>query len=199
MKIVLATGNQGKIKELQHRLGDQFELLSQSDLGVVAPPETGLTFVENALIKARAASEQTGLPAIADDSGLAVDYLNGAPGIYSARYAGEEATDSENNEKLLHALAGIPKEQRSARFYCALVFMKHSSDPTPIVCQAHWQGHILEQSSGENGFGYDPLFFATDQKCASAKLAPEVKNKVSHRGKAMDTLVDQITQKQSQK
>ena len=191
-RIVLASGNQGKIRELQHRLGDAFELISQSELEVIAPEETGLTFLENALLKARNAAEQTGLPAIADDSGLAVDYLNGAPGIYSARYSGPNATDEKNNAKLLEALSSISDESRTAHFQCALVYMRHHLDPTPIIGQASWQGRILTEPSGTNGFGYDPLFYAFDQKCASADLPPETKNRVSHRGQAIEILIKQL-------
>lgn len=192
MDIVLASGNKGKIKELQHRLGHEFNLISQSELGVIAPEETGLSFLENAVLKARAASQQTGLPAIADDSGLAVDCLNGAPGIYSARFAGPDATDEENNQKLLEELEQVPERDRTARFHCSLAYLDHHLDPTPIVCQASWEGRILMEPSGTNGFGYDPLFFAFDQKCASAELSPEIKNKVSHRGQAIDLLVQQL-------
>lgn len=191
-KVVLASGNAGKIRELQSRLGDSFELISQKKLGVVAPPEDGLTFVENALIKARAASEQTGLPSIADDSGLSVDALNGAPGIYSARFSGEGATDESNNALLIDKLAEVPAEQRTARFQCALVFLRYASDPTPIICQGTWEGRIDLKPSGNNGFGYDPLFYAFDQKCVSAELKPEQKNSVSHRGKAMSQLMKAI-------
>lgn len=188
-KVVLASGNQGKIRELQQRLGGQYALVSQSDLSVIAPEETGLTFVENAILKARAAAEQTGLAAIADDSGLAVDALNGAPGIYSARFAGADATDSQNNARLLEQLAQTQQEYRTAQFQCALVFMRHHLDPTPIICQGTWHGRILTEPLGENGFGYDPLFYALDQDCASAELASEIKNKVSHRGQAVDQLI----------
>jgi len=196
-KVVLASGNAGKIREFQERLGDQFELISQKDLGVIAPPEDGLTFVENSLIKARAASKQTGLPAIADDSGLSVDALDGAPGIYSARFSGEQATDVSNNELLLSRLENVPEENRTARFQCALVFLKYASDPTPIICQGTWEGRILREPKGENGFGYDPLFYAYDQGCISAELAPEQKNKVSHRGKAMSLLISSLNEKQT--
>lgn len=188
-KVVLASGNAGKIRELQDRLGRQFMLLSQKDLGVIAPPEDGLSFVENALIKARAACEQTGLPAIADDSGLSVDALNGAPGIYSARFSGEQATDESNNRLLLEKLQGVEDLQRTARFQCALVFMQHALDPTPVICQGTWEGKIINQPLGTNGFGYDPLFYALDQGCVSAELAPEIKNKHSHRGTAMNALI----------
>jgi len=191
MRVVLATGNTGKIQELQYRLGDQFELVSQNDLGVIAPPEDGLSFAENALIKARSACRQTGLPAIADDSGLSVDALKGAPGIYSARFSGDGATDASNNQLLLEKLANI--EDRTARFQCALVFMRSENDPVPLICQGTWEGHILYEPQGDNGFGYDPLFFAFDQGCASAQLPPEVKNQVSHRGKAITLLVDALS------
>ena len=191
MRVVLASGNAGKIRELQHRLGDQFELISQNDLGVVAPPEDGLSFVENAIIKARSACQQTGLPAIADDSGLSVDALQGAPGIYSARFSGDGATDQSNNQLLLEKLANT--EERTARFQCALVLMRNEQDPTPLICQGTWEGHILYEPQGDNGFGYDPLFFAFDQGCASAQLPPEVKNQVSHRGKAINLLMDLLS------
>ena len=192
VEAVLASGNKGKIRELQFRLGDSFELVSQNDLGVIAPEETGLTFLENALLKARSASAQTGLPAIADDSGLAVDYLDGAPGIYSARYAGPDATDEKNNSKLIEALEGVATESRTAHFHCALVYMRHHLDPTPIIGQASWQGRILTEPSGTNGFGYDPLFYAFNQQCASAELTPETKNRASHRGQAIEILIKQL-------
>lgn len=192
-EIVLASGNAGKIRELQHRLEQHFSgrysLKSQKELDVIAPPEDSLTFVENALIKARAACEQTGLPAIADDSGLAVDALDGAPGIYSARFSGEEATDEKNNALLLNKLADIPEDERTAHFQCALVFMRYANDPTPIICQGTWHGRIVEKASGSNGFGYDPLFFAFDQNCISAELSAEQKNQVSHRGQAVTQLL----------
>ena len=193
MKVVLASGNAGKIRELQHHLGDSFELISQNDLGVIAPPEDGLTFVENALIKARAACEQTGLPAIADDSGLSVDALDGAPGIYSARFSGEGATDDRNNSLLLEKLKGVAELQRAARFQCALVFMRSAADPTPIICQGTWEGRIVEAPKGTNGFGYDPLFFIPELNKVSAQLSPEEKNRLSHRGNAIAKLVEQLS------
>lgn len=192
IKVVLASGNKGKIRELQHRLGERYELISQSDLGVVAPEETGLTFIENALLKARAASEQTGLPTIADDSGLSVDALDGAPGIYSARFAGESATDEDNNTLLLEKLATFSDQARTAHFQCALVYMQHHKDPTPIVCQGTWHGRILTEPQGNNGFGYDPLFFSFDNKCSSAELPADVKNQVSHRGRAVNQLIKEL-------
>ena len=191
-KIILASGNKGKIRELQHRLGNRFELVAQQDLGVIAPPENGLTFVENALIKARAASEQTGLPAIADDSGLSVDALDGAPGIYSARFSGDHATDKANNQLLLDRLKGLPAPERGARFQCALVFMRNAQDPTPIICQGTWEGRIIDVPEGDNGFGYDPLFFAFEQNTVSARLSPDQKNRCSHRGKAMNMLIEAL-------
>ena len=200
-KIVLASGNQGKIRELQQQLESQFSgrysLVSQNELNVIAPPEDGLSFVENALIKARSACHQTGLPAIADDSGLSVDALSGAPGIYSARFShnsetGEEATDASNNRLLLEKLHAVPTHQRTARFQCALVFMRHANDPTPLICQGNWEGRIADQPSGKNGFGYDPLFYAFDQNCISAELSSEQKNKVSHRGQAVTKLLQKF-------
>ncbi|MDH3355252.1 MAG: RdgB/HAM1 family non-canonical purine NTP pyrophosphatase, partial [Chromatiales bacterium] len=184
-KIVLASGNKGKVREINQMLaGSGFEVIPQSDLGVEEVEETGLTFVENAILKARAAAEHTGLPAIADDSGLEVDYLKGAPGIYSARYAGVGASDQQNLEKLLVALDGVDESQRMARFQCLMVFMRHGGDPTPVICQGSWEGSILTAAQGENGFGYDPVFWVAEQQCSAAELGSEQKNKMSHRGKA---------------
>ncbi|QBY05055.1 XTP/dITP diphosphatase [Thalassotalea sp. HSM 43] len=189
-KIVLATGNKGKVKELAELLAKQhIEVLPQSDFNVADVAETGTTFVENAIIKARHAAKITGLPAIADDSGLEVDYLQGAPGIYSARYAGEGANDQDNNAKLLQALHGVPSEQRTARFQCVLVFMRHGDDPTPIICQGTWEGEITSEAHGEQGFGYDPLFWVAQHQQTSAQLPREIKNTLSHRGKALQQLV----------
>ena len=191
-KVVLASGNAGKIRELQDRLGSCFELIAQKRLGLAAPPEDGLTFVENALIKARAACRQTGFPAIADDSGLSVDALDGAPGIYSARFSGDKATDASNNALLLSRLKAVPAEQRTARFQCALVFLKHADDPAPIICQGAWEGKIVRSPQGEHGFGYDPLFRTLEQNCTAAELMPEQKNRVSHRGKAISLLIEAL-------
>lgn len=196
-KIVLATGNQGKVREMADLLSDfGFDVVAQSEFNVSEVAETGTTFIENAIIKARHAAKETGLAAIADDSGLEVDFLNGAPGIYSARYAGESATDEQNLEKLLKAMQGVPQEQRSARFHCVLVLMRHENDPTPIVCHGKWEGHILTEPQGENGFGYDPIFFVPEDNCASAELDPARKKQLSHRGKALKqlfaTLSDQV-------
>lgn len=192
-KVVLATGNAGKLRELTSMLdGLGIELLSQRELGIEDAEETGLSFVENALLKARHAALASGLPAIADDSGLEVDALDGAPGIYSARYAGPDATDSHNNHKLLKALAGVSAERRSARFQCLLVYLRHAQDPTPLICQGTWEGQILDNERGDNGFGYDPLFWVPDQNCSSAELPPERKNMLSHRGQALRKLVEHL-------
>lgn len=191
MRCVLASGNQKKAKELSVLLEPLgWEIILQSDLGVVQPPEDGLTFVENALIKARAASQQTGLPAIADDSGLMVEALDGAPGIYSARYAGEQATDAENNEKLLNELRDVPLSARQAKFVSVLVFMSHANDPLPIIAQGIWQGSIVSNLAGQGGFGYDPLFWLESHQMTSAQLPAEEKNYLSHRGQAMRKLLE---------
>lgn len=188
--IVLASGNSGKLHEFRELLHDcGFEIKAQSEFDVPNVEETGLTFVENAILKARQACEITGLPAIADDSGIEVDALRGEPGIYSARFAGENASDHDNNEKLLQLLRHVPSEQRTARYQCVLVFMQHAGDPTPIICQASWEGHILTAPVGEQGFGYDPLFFVTEQNCSAAQLDKAQKNAISHRGKAMQLLL----------
>lgn len=188
-KIVLATGNQGKVKEMADLLSDfGFEVHAQSEYQVSDVEETGTTFIENAIIKARHAAQETGLAAIADDSGLEIDYLKGAPGIYSARYYGEGATDKLNLEKVLSEMQSVPEEQRTARFHCVLVLMRHSADPTPIVCHGKWEGRILTEASGENGFGYDPIFFVPEENCASAELEPVRKKQLSHRGKALKEL-----------
>lgn len=189
-KCVLASGNAGKLKELQAVLAPlQIELLTQKSLGIADADETGLSFVENAILKARHACQLSGLPAIADDSGLEVDYLQGAPGIYSARYAGAGATDAANVEKLLAALQDVPDPQRSARFHCVIVYMRHAQDPVPLICHGRWEGKVLHQTVGENGFGYDPVFWVPEQQCSSAQLAPEVKNRISHRGQALQQLL----------
>ncbi len=196
-KVVLATGNQGKVKELAHLLAEQsIEIVPQSEFDVPEVAETGTTFVENAIIKARHAAKITGLPAIADDSGLEVDALNGAPGVYSARYAADitegQVTDDDNTNKLLAALANTPDEQRTARFHCVLVYMKHENDPTPIICHGVWQGTISREKLGEQGFGYDPVFWQNDLQMSSAQLSREVKNKLSHRGQALTKLVEKL-------
>ena len=196
-KVVLATGNQGKVKELAHLLAEQgLEVVPQSEFDVPEVAETGTTFVENAIIKARHAAKITGLPAIADDSGLEVDALNGAPGVYSARYAADitqgQLTDDDNTNKLLAALANTPDEQRTARFHCVLVYMKHENDPTPLICHGVWQGTISRSKQGEQGFGYDPVFWQNDLQMSSAQLTRDVKNQRSHRGQALAKLVEKL-------
>lgn len=189
-KIVLATGNPGKVGEFAAVLaGFPFEIVPQSLFGTPEVEETGLTFVENALLKARHAAQHTGLPALADDSGLVVDALGGAPGIYSARYAGAGAGDQANMDKLLQALAGVSAAQRTGRFVCSLVLLHHPADPTPLICQASWEGMILTEPRGRHGFGYDPVFFVPDQNRTSAELDPASKNRLSHRGRALAELV----------
>jgi len=189
-RIVLASNNTGKVREFNQLLaGSEFEVLPQSGFGVEEVEETGLTFVENAILKARNAAAHTGLAAIADDSGLEVDALQGAPGIYSARYAGSGASDRDNLEKLLAVLHDVPEAQRTARFQCLMVYMRHANDPTPQIFQGTWEGRILGAPQGDKGFGYDPVFFVPQQGCSSAQLAPEVKNSLSHRGQALQQLV----------
>lgn len=191
-KVVLASSNRGKLVELQAILEQRdIQLLPQSEFSVSDADETGLSFIENALIKARHACVATGLPAIADDSGIEVDALKGEPGIYSARYAGShgEDADKENNAKLLRELEGIPEMERSARFQCVIAYMRHAMDPMPLICQGTWEGRILFCEEGENGFGYDPLFYVPSQRCASAKLDAATKNAISHRGQALTQLL----------
>jgi XTP/dITP diphosphohydrolase len=191
-KVVLASSNKGKLVELQAILEQKdVQLLPQSEYSVSDADETGLSFVENALIKARHACLATGLPAIADDSGIEVDALKGEPGIYSARYAGSqgESADKENNAKLLRELEGIAEMERSARFQCVIAYMRHATDPMPLICQGTWEGRILFSEEGENGFGYDPLFYVLSQGCASAKLDAAAKNAISHRGQALAQLL----------
>ena len=192
-QIVLATGNQGKLREFAQLLTPlSIEVVTQSELGVNEVAETGLSFVENAILKARNACAQTGLPAIADDSGLEVDALLGAPGIYSSRYAGENASDADNIEALLTALQDIPDTERQARFQCVLVFMRHADDPTPLICQGTWHGQILTEPSGDGGFGYDPVFFVAETDCSAAELSAQQKHAVSHRGQAMRRFIEEF-------
>lgn len=188
-KVVLATGNKKKVEELNALLADlNYIVVPQSEFNVESVPETGTTFVENAIIKARHAARITGLPAIADDSGIEVDALLGRPGVYSARYAGEDASDQDNLEKLLEEMNGVPPVLRTARYWCVLVYMRHADDPTPIICQASWEGSLATEPSGENGFGYDPIFNVPDLDCTAAELEPATKNRLSHRGKALAQL-----------
>ncbi|TVP91268.1 MAG: RdgB/HAM1 family non-canonical purine NTP pyrophosphatase [Pseudomonadaceae bacterium] len=190
-RLVLASGNKGKLAELQQMLGEHVTVLPQSEFLSEEAEETGLTFIENAILKARHAARASGLPALADDSGLAVDALGGAPGIYSARYA-DGAGDAANNAKLLEALRDIPDAERGARFISVLALLRHADDPTPIICQGEWHGRILHAPSGEHGFGYDPLFWVPETNCASAELPAAQKNRLSHRGKAMAQLRKQL-------
>ena len=193
-RIVLATGNQGKVREIGQLLSDShLGIVPQSDFAVPEAEETGLSFVENAIIKARNAAHHTGLPAIADDSGLEVDALNGAPGIYSARYAGVGHGDAANNRKLLAALDGLTEQQRSARFQCVMVYLRHALDPTPLICQGTWEGRILASPVGSGGFGYDPVFFVPTHNCSAAELQDSDKNRLSHRGQALRLLVAALT------
>jgi XTP/dITP diphosphohydrolase len=188
--VVIASSNRGKLAEFAGLLSQwNCEAVPQSDFGIPPVAETGDSFVENALLKAHAAAHYSGLPAIADDSGLQVDALDGAPGLYSARYAGENATDSDNNRKLLAALDGVAESERGARFHCALVYLRHWQDPNPIICQADWEGRILTAPAGEGGFGYDPLFYVPEHDCSAAQLDAATKNRVSHRGRAMALLL----------
>ena len=192
-KIVLASGNIGKLRELSQILSPLgLELIAQSDLNVAEAEETGLSFVENAIIKARNAALFTGLPAIADDSGIEVDALHGAPGIYSSRYAGPDASDTDNIEALLEAMKDVPETERTARFQCVVVFMRHAEDPTPLICQGSWQGQILQSPLGDEGFGYDPVFWVSETDCTAAELSPEQKHAISHRGKAMRQFMEEF-------
>lgn len=192
--VVLASGNPGKLRELGQVLAPLgVTLHAQSEYGVPDADETGLSFVENAIIKARAAAQHTGLPAIADDSGLEVDALHGAPGIHSARYSGQG--DAGNNARLLRELGATPHAQRTARFQCVLVYMRHALDPTPLVCQASWEGFVLFEPAGEHGFGYDPLFYVPEHHCSSAQLDPQIKNRISHRARASALLYDALRQR----
>jgi XTP/dITP diphosphohydrolase len=186
-QIVLASGNPGKIKEIQAILAGH-PIIAQSAFNVAEAVETGSTFVENAIIKARNAALHCKLPSIADDSGLVVDALNGAPGVVSARYAGADACDQDNVYKLLRELEGVPDERRSARFICVMVFMEHAGDPFPVIAQGVWEGRILNHSKGANGFGYDPVFWVPERQCSSAELPAAVKNSLSHRGQALRSL-----------
>ena len=192
-EIVLASDNAGKIKEVNALLrGQRYTVVGQGELGVVPAEETGTTFVENAILKAKNAALQTGRAAIADDSGLEVDALNGQPGVYSARFAGQGATDLRNVDKLLSMLSNTPAKDRTARFRCLMVYMRHAQDPTPVICEGTWEGFIHTTSRGENGFGYDPVFWVESEQCCVAELESVRKNELSHRGQALRQLVDRI-------
>jgi len=192
--VVLASSNPGKLRELQKLLAPhRYEVVAQSLVAVPDAEETGLSFVENAIIKARHACQHSGLPALADDSGLEVDFLDGAPGIRSARFSGTGATDMRNMDKLLTLMRDVPPASRTARFQCLLVFLRHATDPTPLICQGTWEGRILTAPQGDNGFGYDPIFFAPETNCSAAQLTQEQKNTHSHRGKALAGLLAALT------
>jgi len=193
-ELVLASDNQGKLKELTALLSDSgFGVVGQGDLGVTPAEETGETFVENAILKARNAARQTGRPAIADDSGIEVDALKGAPGVYSARFAGDDATDSDNVAKLLSQLADVQLEDRKACFRCLMVYLRRADDPAPLICEGTWSGQITPTPSGENGFGYDPVFWVPEEGCTAAELNPARKNVLSHRAQALKKLVAELT------
>lgn len=193
MKLVLASSNHGKLQELRELLeGHGIELLAQSDLGVEDAEETGTTFVENALLKARHATRITGLPALADDSGICVDALQGAPGLYSARYAGEHGNAARNIDKLLDALRDVPEAGRTAHFYCVLVLLRHADDPQPLIVEGEWRGRILDTSRGQGGHGYDPVFLDPTYGLSAAEMDPVLKNRLSHRGKALASLKQRL-------
>ena len=192
-KLVVASSNPGKLRELSQLFnGLGYELKPQSEFGVVELPETGTTFVENAIIKARNAAQHTGFAAIADDSGIEVDALNGEPGVFSARFAGAEASDEANNALLVEKLQSFPEQQRSARYRAVIVFMRNSADPSPIICEGSWEGRILLEPRGQGGFGYDPYFYLPELDCTSAELSAERKNQLSHRGKALRELLEKL-------
>jgi XTP/dITP diphosphohydrolase len=196
MKIVFASHNAGKIREITALLTPlNIQIISSAELGITDIAETGLTFVENALIKARHASQHCGLPAIADDSGLEVQALQGGPGIYSARYAGEKASAKDCINKLLSEMQAIPDNKRQANFHCTLVYLNHAADPVPLICEGDWHGVILKQPQGDDGFGYDPIFFDPKEQCSAAELPLDKKNRLSHRGQALRMLVTQLPRK----
>ena len=192
MKLVLASSNQGKLRELRDLLGGGFDLRAQSGFGVDDAEETGLSFVENAILKARHAARATGLPALGDDSGLCVDALHGAPGLYSARYAGAHGDSEANIDRLLRELDGVADARRDARFVCVLALLRDASDPQPIIAEGIWEGRILHERRGGNGFGYDPVFFSPRHGCSAAELPANVKNRDSHRGKALAMLRERL-------
>ena len=191
-KIILATSNRGKLSEFRQLLAGRFDIVSQADYGLQSAPETGLSFVENALLKARYASQKTGLPAIADDSSLAVDALGGEPGIYSARYAGIDCGDADNIKHLLKRMQHLPSQKRQAKFCCVIVMVSHEKDPMPMIAQGQWHGQISMEPMGDGGFGYDSVFYLPSKKLTAAQLSSEEKNKASHRGQAIAALLSAI-------
>ena len=196
-RIVFASGNAGKAREIGAMFGSSVEVLLQADLGIEAVEETGTTFAANSLLKARHAAAVSGLPALADDSGIEVDALDGAPGIYSSRYAGVEASDTDNVNKLLNALVDVPDEQRTARFRCVLTLIRDTHDPEPLIAEGCWEGHIAHSVSGEGGFGYDPVFIDGQSGITAARLSSEQKNARSHRGKALQVLREMLVQERT--
>lgn len=192
-KLVVASSNPGKLRELSQLFdGLDYQLYPQSELGVVEVPETGTTFVENAIIKARNAAQHTGFAAIADDSGIEVDALDGEPGVHSARFAGAGAGDEENNALLVEKLRSVPEQQRTARYRAVIVYMRNAADPSPVICEGSWEGSIILEPRGQGGFGYDPYFYLADQGCTSAELSAELKNRLSHRGQALRILLEKL-------
>lgn len=195
MKLVLASGNPGKLKEFGALLATSgFEVVPQGQLGIDDAEETGLSFVENALLKARHAARASGLPALADDSGLCVAHLGGAPGLYSARYAGMHGDNAANNARLLRELDGVPDERRGAFFICVLALLRHADDPAPLIAEGRWYGRVLHAPRGAQGFGYDPLFLPNDESSSAAELPPGLKNRISHRGRALADLRQQLAE-----
>ncbi len=193
-KIVLASGNPGKVREINKLFANTgIEIVPQSEFNVPDIAETGTTFVENAIIKARHAAQYTGLPAISDDSGIEVDALNSRPGVFSARYAGDNATDTDNNNKMLGELNGVPEAERNARYQCLIVFMRNHTDPVPIITQGSWEGRILEAPEGDGGFGYDPIFYIPSQKCSGGNLPLDIKNTMSHRAMALNAMLEEFS------
>ena len=190
--LVLASGNAGKLRELRDILGGSFEVRAQAEFGVEDIEETGLSFVENALLKARHAAQATGLPALADDSGLCVDALGGAPGLYSARYAGTHGDARANISKLLAALRDVPDEHRIAHFHASIVLLRHATDPQPLIAEGSWHGRILHAPRGDGGFGYDPVFLDPELGVSAAEVEPAVKHRISHRGRALAVLHAQL-------
>lgn len=196
-ELVVATGNKGKLNEISQLLAPLgIQVRGQKEFNIPEIEETGLTFVENAILKARNTCAHTGKPALADDSGIEVDALNGVPGIYSARYAGVGASDAANVEKLLTALSDVPDAQRTARFQCVMVYLRHADDPTPLICQGTWEGRVALQPAGDNGFGYDPVFWVPQHDCTAAQLPPAIKNSLSHRGQALQAFLTALRQRQ---
>lgn len=193
MKLVLASGNAGKLVEMREVLGDlDIELVAQAELGIADAEETAPSFVENAILKARHAAHSSGLPALGDDSGICVDALDGAPGLYSARYAGRHGDSAANIARLLAELDGVPESARSAHFFCVIVLLRHAEDPAPLIAEGRWHGRILREPRGDRGFGYDPVFFDPHNEASAAELDPAVKNRISHRGQALARLREQL-------